>query len=69
MKPMTITPGTDYRRSEWQGARARMQLGLSGEVERDQFRDMLDGKMPNMASNWEPRATARCSIVPVGMLP
>jgi conjugative relaxase-like TrwC/TraI family protein len=31
--------------SEWQGAGADA-LGLSGEVERDQFRDMLDGKMP-----------------------
>jgi conjugative relaxase-like TrwC/TraI family protein len=32
--------------SEWQGAGADA-LGLSGEVERDQFREMLDGKMPN----------------------
>jgi conjugative relaxase-like TrwC/TraI family protein len=32
--------------SEWQGAGADA-LGLSGEVERDQFRDMLDGKMPD----------------------
>lgn len=31
--------------SEWQGAGADA-LGLSGEVERDQFREMLDGKMP-----------------------
>jgi conjugative relaxase-like TrwC/TraI family protein len=31
--------------SEWQGAGAAA-LGLSGEVERDQFREMLDGKMP-----------------------
>jgi conjugative relaxase-like TrwC/TraI family protein len=31
--------------SEWQGAGADA-LGLSGEVERDQFRQMLDGKMP-----------------------
>ena len=31
--------------SEWQGAGA-VALGLSGEVERDQFREMLDGKMP-----------------------
>jgi conjugative relaxase-like TrwC/TraI family protein len=30
--------------SEWQGAGADA-LGLSGEVERDQFRDMLDGKL------------------------
>lgn len=32
--------------SEWQGNGARA-LGLSGEVERDQFRDMLDGKLPD----------------------
>jgi conjugative relaxase-like TrwC/TraI family protein len=32
--------------SEWQGAGADA-LGLSGEVERDQFREMLDGKMPS----------------------
>lgn len=32
--------------SEWQGAGAQA-LGLSGEVERDQFRDMLDGKLPD----------------------
>jgi conjugative relaxase-like TrwC/TraI family protein len=32
--------------SEWQGAGADA-LGLSGEVERDQFREMLDGKMPD----------------------
>jgi conjugative relaxase-like TrwC/TraI family protein len=32
--------------SEWQGAGANA-LGLSGEVKRDQFRDMLDGKMPD----------------------
>jgi conjugative relaxase-like TrwC/TraI family protein len=32
--------------SEWQGAGADA-LGLSGEVERDQFRQMLDGKMPD----------------------
>ena len=31
--------------SEWQGAGADA-LGLSGEVERDRFREMLDGKMP-----------------------
>ena len=31
--------------SEWQGAGADA-LGLSGEVERDQFREMLDGNMP-----------------------
>jgi conjugative relaxase-like TrwC/TraI family protein len=31
--------------SEWQGTGADV-LGLSGEVERDQFRDMLDGKLP-----------------------
>jgi conjugative relaxase-like TrwC/TraI family protein len=31
--------------SEWQGAGAQA-LGLSGEIERDQFRDMLDGKLP-----------------------
>ena len=31
--------------SEWQGAGADV-LGLSGKVERDQFREMLDGKMP-----------------------
>jgi conjugative relaxase-like TrwC/TraI family protein len=31
--------------SEWQGAGADA-LGLSGEVERDQFREMLDGIMP-----------------------
>ena len=32
--------------SEWQGAGADA-LGLSGEVERDQFREMLDGKLTN----------------------
>ena len=32
--------------SEWHGAGADV-LGLSGEVERDQFREMLDGKMPD----------------------
>ncbi len=32
--------------SEWQGAGA-YALGLSGEVERDQFRDVLDGKLPS----------------------
>lgn len=32
--------------SDWQGAGADA-LGLSGEVERDQFREMLDGKMPD----------------------
>ena len=32
--------------SEWQGSGADA-LGLSGEVERDQFRDMLDGKLPS----------------------
>jgi conjugative relaxase-like TrwC/TraI family protein len=32
--------------SEWQGKGAEA-LGLSGEVERDQFRDMLDGKLPD----------------------
>lgn len=32
--------------SEWQGAGAQA-LGLSGEVERDQFRDLLDGKLPD----------------------
>lgn len=32
--------------SEWQGAGAAA-LGLSGEIERDQFREMLDGKMPD----------------------
>lgn len=32
--------------SEWQGAGADA-LGLSGEVERDQFHEMLDGKLPN----------------------
>jgi conjugative relaxase-like TrwC/TraI family protein len=32
--------------SEWQGAGAEA-LGLSGEVERDQFREMLDGKLTN----------------------
>lgn len=32
--------------SEWQGSGADA-LGLSGEVERDQFREMLDGKMPD----------------------
>jgi conjugative relaxase-like TrwC/TraI family protein len=32
--------------SEWQGTGAQA-LGLSGEVERDQFRDMLDGKLPD----------------------
>src|SRR3546814_10158933 len=30
--------------SEWQGAGAEA-LGLSGEVDRDQFRDLLDGKV------------------------
>ena len=30
--------------SEWQGAGAEV-LGLSGEVERDQFRDLLDGRI------------------------
>ena len=32
--------------SEWQGAGADA-LGLSGEVERDQFREMLDGELPD----------------------
>ncbi|MFM5955393.1 MAG: MobF family relaxase [Novosphingobium sp.] len=32
--------------SEWQGEGAR-ELGLAGEVERDAFRDMLDGKLPD----------------------
>ncbi len=32
--------------SEWQGEGAR-GLGLAGEVERDAFRDMLDGKLPD----------------------
>jgi conjugative relaxase-like TrwC/TraI family protein len=32
--------------SEWQGAGADA-LGLSGEVERDQFRELLDGKLTN----------------------
>lgn len=32
--------------SEWQGKGAQA-LGLSGEVEREQFRDMLDGKLPD----------------------
>ena len=32
--------------SEWQGDGAR-ELGLSGEVERDAFRDLLDGKLPD----------------------
>ncbi|MEM9502273.1 MAG: MobF family relaxase, partial [Pseudomonadota bacterium] len=32
--------------SEWQGAGTK-QLGLSGEVGREQFRDLLDGKFPN----------------------
>ena len=32
--------------SEWQGEGAK-ELGLAGEVERDAFRDMLDGKLPD----------------------
>lgn len=32
--------------SEWQGESAN-DLGLAGEVERDAFRDMLDGKLPD----------------------
>ena len=32
--------------SEWQGEGAK-ELGLEGEVERDAFRDMLDGKLPD----------------------
>ena len=32
--------------SEWQGKGAEA-FGLSGEIERDQFRDMLDGKLPD----------------------
>lgn len=32
--------------SEWQGEAAK-DLGLAGEVERDAFRDMLDGKLPD----------------------
>lgn len=32
--------------SEWQGEGAK-ELGLVGEVERDDFRDMLDGKLPD----------------------
>lgn len=32
--------------SEWQGEGAKA-LGLEGEVERDAFRDMLDGKLPD----------------------
>ena len=32
--------------SEWQGEGAK-ELGLDGEVERDAFRDMLDGKLPD----------------------
>lgn len=32
--------------SEWQGESAK-DLGLAGEVERDAFRDMLDGKLPD----------------------
>lgn len=38
--------GDDLSPSEWQGAGADA-LGLSGEVERDQFRDILDGKLPD----------------------
>ena len=32
--------------SEWQGEGAK-ELGLDGEIERDAFRDMLDGKLPD----------------------
>ncbi|MEQ1495045.1 MAG: relaxase domain-containing protein [Novosphingobium sp.] len=32
--------------SEWQGEGAK-KLGLAGEIERDAFRDMLDGKLPD----------------------
>ena len=32
--------------SEWQGEGAK-QLGLEGEIERDEFRAMLDGKLPD----------------------
>ncbi|WP_230281046.1 MobF family relaxase [Croceicoccus sp. Ery15] len=32
--------------SEWQGEGAK-ELGLAGEVERDAFRDMLDGRLPD----------------------
>lgn len=32
--------------SEWQGEGAR-QLGLSGEVDREMFREMLDGRLPD----------------------
>lgn len=32
--------------SEWQGEGAR-QLGLSGEVDREVFRELLDGRLPD----------------------
>lgn len=44
MRPMTITWGGGLSPSEWQGQGAEA-LGLSGEVDRDQFRDLLDGKI------------------------
>jgi conjugative relaxase-like TrwC/TraI family protein len=38
--------------SEWQGAGAD-PLGLSGEVERDQFRDMLESAPPRLGRHDE----------------